>query len=92
MDRKRRGRRRAFLALEAPAGWPGDDGGRVQPLAVRVLVQRCVSRLRLILSHHKPGQRQVLDWWDRRRDYRTPLRGQGRRRLTTGRMLAEVTW
>lgn len=62
MDRKRRGRRRALLALDAPGGRSGDDGVRVQTLAVRVLVQRCVSRLRLVLSHHKPGQRQVLDW------------------------------
>lgn len=55
-----------FLVLETPAWWSGYHCGgraRVQPLTVCVLVQRCVPRLRLILSHHEPGQRQVFDWW-----------------------------
>lgn len=68
MDRKRGGWRRALLVLKAPAGGSGDDGGgsgRVQTLAVCVWVQRRVSGLRLVLPHHKPGQRQVFDCGDR---------------------------
>lgn len=68
MDRKWCRWRGTFLVLETPAwrsGYYCSGGGWVQPLTVCVLVQRCVPRLRLILPHHKPGQRQVFDWWDR---------------------------
>lgn len=67
VDRKWSGWWRTFLVLVTPAWWSGyycSGWGGVQPLTVCVLVQRCVPRLRLVLPHHEPGQRQVLDWWD----------------------------
>lgn len=57
-----------FLILVTPAWWSWyycSSRGWIQSLAVWVLVQGCVSRLCLVLPHHKPGQRQVLHWWDR---------------------------
>lgn len=68
MDGERGGRGGAgLLVLQAPARRPGDDGGgrgRVHALTVRVLVERRVPGLRLVLAHHEPGQRQVLDCGD----------------------------
>jgi len=52
-----------FLVLQASARRPGDDpaGTAVDALAVGLLVQGGVPRLRLVLANNEPGQRQVLD-------------------------------
>lgn len=67
VDRKWSGWGGAFLVLVTSARWSGyyrSTRSWVQTLAVCVLIQSGVPRFSLVLPHHEPGQRQVLDWWD----------------------------